>query len=188
MDTLKRSEAPILVNRSLEVSLNNQNKDTPKEAIKRLKQLFLSDLKAHCPLVPEFALCTPDFKDTSTNKLTQCVFEYVRLRGHFIERTGNTGRLVDDRKTYKDSLGLSRTIGSTKWIKGSGTCGTSDLKAVIFGKFVAIEIKCKSTNDKIRPDQLKYKLSIEQSGGIYIIATTFQQFYDWFNFNFGGSK
>ena len=69
-------------------------------AIQELKALFIADLKKRCPLVPDFATCSPKFSDKTTNKLTQSVSEYVRLRGHFIERTGNTGRLVDDRKAY----------------------------------------------------------------------------------------
>ena len=157
-------------------------------ALQELKALFIADLKKRCPLVPEFALCVPKYNDKTTNGLTKCVADYIRLSGCFVERTGNEGRVIDDRQTYKDVLGYSKTIGSIKRIRSSGTPGTSDLKAIIKGRILAIEIKCKATNDKIRPDQLKYKQQVEQSGGAYIIASTFQQFYDWYNFTFGGSE
>jgi hypothetical protein len=159
----------------------DKDKVTQKESFNQLRQLFLIENRIKFPNVPEAYRAVPSYKDSNTNGLTRCVMDYVRLRGYFIERTGNTGRQINDQKTYTDSLGFSKTIGSTKWIKGSGTNGTSDLKSIVNGRFIAIEVKCKSTNDRIRPDQLKYKLQIEKSGGVYIIASTFSQFKQWFD-------
>jgi hypothetical protein len=165
-------------------SLLPDNKDSKINAIKQLKALFIADLKKRCPLVPDFALCTPDYKDTTSNGLTRCVIDYIKLLGYHVERTGNEGRVIDSRQTYKDVLGYSKTIGKITRIKSSGTAGTSDIKAIVQSKFIAIEIKCKATGDRIRPEQLRYRHQIEQSGGLYVIATTFQQFYDWLNETF----
>ena len=157
-------------------------------ALQELKALFITDLKKHCPLVPDFAICVPKYNDSTTNGLTKCVADYIRLSGCFVERTGNEGRVIDDRQTVTDCIGRTKTIGTIKRIKSSGTPGTSDLKAIIKGRFVAIEIKCKATNDRIRPDQLKYKLQIEKSGGLYFVARDFATFYDWFNETFENEK
>jgi hypothetical protein len=166
------------------LSLNCNSKDTNINAIKQLKALFIDDLKKRCPSLPDIAVYAPSFNDKTSNGLTKCVIDFLRLSGYFVERTGNEGRVIDNRQTVTDCIGRTKIIGSIKRIPSSGTPGTSDLKAIIRGKFVAIEIKCKVTNDRIKPDQLRYKLQVEKAGGIYYIVSTFQQFYDWFNSNF----
>ena len=181
MEGQKQSEASTFYSESLGISLNRQDKDTSKNAINQLKNLFIADKKKRFPNVPDFAIVAPEYKDTSTNGLTKCVYDHLALNGYFVERTGNEGRIIDDRKEVIDCIGRHKTIGTIKRIRSSGTSGTSDLKAIIKGQFIAIEIKCKATNDRIRPDQIKYKLQVEKSGGVYIIASTFQQFYEWFN-------
>lgn len=181
IDNSKRSEAPT-VNESLELSLmEHKNKDNSKIAINYLKSLFVQDLKTRLPNVPSFAIVAPEYKDTSTSGLSKCVYDYVRLRGYFIERSSNEGRIIDDRKTYVDVVGRTRVIGSVKRIRSSGTNGTSDYKSVVNGRFIAIEIKCRATNDRIRPDQLRYKEQVEKSGGIYLIVKDFASFFEWFN-------
>jgi len=66
--------------------------------------------------------------------------------------------------------------------------GTSDLKACINGKFVAIEIKCSSSKDRIRPAQVEYKKLIEAAGATYVIVTSFAQFCNWYYSNMEGGK
>lgn len=164
-----------------------EDKDKQNQSFKQLKELYLSDQRKRFPSVPEHGRCIPTYSDKTTNGLTKCIIDYIRLRGFFIERTGNEGRIIDNnRVTYTDVIGRTRTIGNIRRIKSSGSLGTSDLKAVIAGRFVAIEIKCRFTNDRIRPDQLKYKHLVEQAGGIYYIAQDFTSFFNWFNETFGG--
>ena len=138
------------------------------EAIKILKNLYLEQNKSKCPSLPEYARSTPKYKDTNTNSLTKCVKDFLALKGIHVERTGSEGGV----RHTKD--------GTYKRVFSSAMKGTSDLKAIINGKFVAIEIKCKSTQDKQREAQKKYQEQIEKSGGVYYIATDFQSFYEWF--------
>nr|MDQ3022693.1 hypothetical protein [Bacteroidota bacterium] len=74
--------------------------------------------------------------------------------------------------------GSTRTIGSTKWIKGTGTNGTADISATIKGRSVKVEVKIGT--DKQSSFQKKYQLDIENAGGYYFIARNFQDFYDWY--------
>ena len=181
MDNPTRSEASTLESKGLEISLNPESKDKQKEAFKHLKSLFTIDQIKRFPTVPDNARFTPAYSDRKTNSLTKCVIDYIRLSGYFVERSGNEGRIIDNREIVTDCIGRTKTIGSLQRIRSSGTNGTSDLKAIIKGRFVAIEIKCAATHDRIRPDQQKYKQQIEKSGGIYYIARDFATFYEWFN-------
>jgi len=157
---------------------------TDREAIKHLKELHLQISKVKHPSLP-YHSC-PDYSATNTNGLTKCVIAFLKLKGAWCERTGSEGRVIDNRETVQDILGNHRTIGSIARVRSSGTTGTSDLKACINGKFIAIEIKCAATGDKIRPAQLEYKKHIEASGATYLIVTSFAQFVSWYQDNYGG--
>lgn len=157
------------------------DKGNSLDAISQLKALFIEDKRKRFPNVPPFALVPPEYSDKKTNGLTKCVYDYVALMGYFIERTSNEGRIIDTRKTVTNCLGFTKTIGTIKRIRSSGTNGTSDLKAIVNSKFIAIEIKCAATHDRMRPDQLKYKEKVEKSGGCYITATDFSSFKTWFD-------
>jgi len=165
---------------------NNWNKYSHHSAaFAELRELFLIENRRKYPAIPDNYRVVPKFEDKTTNGLTRCVLTFLKLKCHHCERTGNEGRIIDDRQIVTDVIGRQRVIGSIKRIKGSGTRGTSDLKAVIGGRFVAIEIKCSATGDKQRPAQIQYQAEVEQAGGIYIIASSFPQFFNWYQSNFG---
>ena len=153
-------------------------------AVKLLEGLANEAVKRRFPATPEKYLCPRKYSDKNTNELTKCVIDFLRLKGHFVERTGNEGRVIDNRKVVTDIMGNTRMIGSLTRVHSSGMKGTSDLKAIINSKYIAIEIKCEATKDRIRPDQLKYKESVEQAGGLYVIASTFAGFHSWYNEKF----
>lgn len=149
-----------------------------KSALKLLNQLAFDAMRFRYPLIRPELLAPPKFSDKTANKLTQCIIQWIRLHGYQAENINVTGRQIDRRKIVSDCLGNQRQIGTLKWIKTSGTRGSADLHATINGKSVKIEVKV--GRDKQRPDQIKYQRSIESAGGIYFIATTFQQFYEWY--------
>jgi len=151
------------------------------DAIKQLKALYIENNRKRFPSLPETARVIPIYTDKNTKGLTKCIIDFVKLKGYHIERTGCEGRVIDERKTITDCVGFNRNIGSLKRVYSSSQRGTSDLKAIINGQFIAIEIKCQATNDKQSDYQKEYQKQVENSGGVYLIAFTFQQFYDWFN-------
>jgi len=143
-------------------------------ALEKLRQLKLGKTRELYPNVPEIAIPKTEYNDRSANGLTRCVLDYLLLSGHFCERTGNEGRVIDGRKTYTDVIGRQKTIGTVKRIKSSGTKGTSDLKAVINGRMVAIEIKYGA--DRQSQHQKDYQAMVENAGGTYWIVKNFEQF------------
>lgn len=152
------------------------------ESIKMLENLaFENQVKKY----PNFPYpIKENYKDNTTNELTKCVIDYITLRGFHAERINSTGAIKDNRKTSKDVLGNIRTIGSVDWIKSTTQSGTSDISATIQGRSVKIEIKCKATGDNIQSEaQKEYQRQIENAGGTYLIISTFDEFYSWFNPN-----
>ncbi|MDR3226151.1 MAG: hypothetical protein LBT56_00570 [Prevotellaceae bacterium] len=103
----------------------------------------------------------------------------MQLSGWQAERIGNTGRIIDQRETVTDVIGRTRKIGSFKWVKGSGTNGTADISATIYGKSVKIEVKI--GRDYQSEAQKQYQRSIEAAGGVYIIARTLDGFLAWYD-------
>ena len=99
--------------------------------------------------------------------------------GYQAERISNTGRYVDNKKTFKNIQGQQIQIGSGQYIPGTGTKGTADISATIKGKSVKIEVKY--GKDRQSEAQKDYQSNIERSGGIYYIAKDFETFYNFFN-------
>lgn len=114
------------------------------------------------------------YTDKTANGLTRCIIDYLEFNGCQAERISTTGRMVDNTKTFTNVLGITKQIGSKKWIKGSGTKGSADISATINGKSVKIEVKI--GKDRQSEHQKKYQESIEKSGGIYWIAKSFEDF------------
>ena len=143
-----------------------------------LEEIALLAAKKRYPNVPYLAPRT--YRDDTTNSLTKCVVDFLKLEGLFCERTGNEGRVIDNRKQFTDVIGRVRMIGNIQRIKGSGMKGTSDLKSIIQGRFIAIEIKCTATSDRQSQVQQLYKEEVEKSGGIYLLVPDFESFLKWY--------
>lgn len=132
--------------------------------VKALEKLYHAHKVAQRPNVPEKWIPETKFRDDKTNDLTKCVVAYTKAKGHFIERISSTGRYFRG-----------------KWIPTSGTKGTADLSAVINGRAVKIEIKCRATKDRQSADQKKYQQQVEQAGATYIIVRDFKEYFVWLN-------
>lgn len=164
---------------------NRQFKDTKKpiryhksDAVKYLESLADDAARKKYPNTPPHYLAPRKFRDDTANSLTNCIIDFLRFSGHQAERISNTGRMIDTRTTFEDVTGKSRTIGTAKWIKGTGTNGTADISATIGGRSVKVEVKF--GKDWQSETQMKYQLAVEQAGGIYFIAKSFEQFLTWF--------
>lgn len=124
-------------------------------------------------------------KVTSTNGLTKAVIDILTWDGHLAERTNNQGRMVDQTITYTDILGHRRTIGSLQWQKGTGTNGTSDIKADIshpaYRFPIPVKIEIKWNKDRQSDVQKDYQQSVESKGGVYVIVKNIEGFYSWYD-------
>lgn len=154
-------------------------------AIQRLKELETEFSKLAFPNVPHHTSPGYFSKSRETNGMTRCIIRWIELNGYFAERTGTMGRMIDNTEIVTNVLGQQKKIGSMEYIKGSGTVGSSDIKASVNGKTVYIEVKNKYTNDNRQsPDQIKYQKKIELAGGVYYIARCFDSFVDWWDLNY----
>jgi len=147
-------------------------------ALKTLHGLSFQELKKKHPEIPEEWLPRPRFSDKTANKLTSCIISFLRCSGNQAERISVTGRPVDNRKTYTDVLGHKRQIGCLQWIPTRMQRGSADISATIKGRSVKIEVKV--GRDYQRQAQIAYQRDVEAAGGVYFIATNFQEFYEWY--------
>lgn len=137
------------------------------ESVKVLETLALKKTQEQYPNFPYPPKQV--YRDDKTNDLTRCIIDFVNFSDYQAERINSTGQQIN-------------INGKTKWIKGSGQIGTSDISATIKGRSIKIEVKCEATRDNYQSDeQVAYQKQIERAGGIYIIIRNFTQFYDWFN-------
>jgi hypothetical protein len=152
------------------------------QAVKYLEQLANDEVRAKNPNTPVEWLAPRKYRDDTANGLTKCVIDYIHINGGQAERISNSGRMIDTRCTFADVLGRTRIIGQTKWIKGTGTNGTADISATVKGRSVKIEVKI--GNDRQSEAQKNYQRAVEQAGGVYVIASSFEQFLEWFKGKF----
>lgn len=146
--------------------------------LETLRELSFVRDQERSPSFPPHLMARTKYNDRTANGLTRCIVDYINFTGGQAERISNTGRQIDKRETFKDALGITRTIGSVQFVYGTGTNGTADISSVINGKSVKIEIKIKA--DRMSEAQIKYKESIEKAGGLYFICRDFQSFYDYY--------
>lgn len=146
--------------------------------MKELKQLALEHNRKKYPNFPEHARVVKKYEDKTANGLTKCVIDYLTFSGYQAERISSGGRFIDNRETYQDVIGRTKTIGSGKWIPGSTTKGTADISATVKGRSIKIEVKI--GKDRQSEAQKKYQAQIEKAGGIYIIVKTFEDFLTWY--------
>lgn len=160
-----------------------KKKYVKSEAVKVLEQLVLEVQKNKYPSFPYPV--QPKYSDSTTNGLTKCVVDFIKIKGFHAERVSNQGQYRDNTKTVTDCIGRKRKIGCGSWTKGQGINGTADIHSIIESKPVMIEIKF--GKDYQSKAQKEYQKFIENSGGIYLVVKSFQEFYDWFNSKAYGS-
>ena len=141
---------------------------TPKQHLIQLAMERKQAKNPNFPYPPK-----PKYTDTTANGLTKMIIDFINLSGGQAERISNTGRVVIE-KGVKDQV-FNRSFASVKWIPGQGTNGTADIRAVIKGRSVSIEVKI--GRDRMSTAQHEYKARVEAAGGIYLIAKNFNDIY-----------
>lgn len=166
--------------------LLHQNTGGSMNPIRHLKELHLSTNRVKYPSLPESARVAPKYTDRTANGLTKCIIDFLKLSGNQAERVNNTGRPIDKRQQVVDAIGRVRTVGTMQWIPGTGTRGTADLSATIRGRSVKIEVKI--GHDRQSEAQKRYQAEVERAGGLYVIASSFEQFYNWYLLTFPADR
>ena len=104
------------------------------------------------------------FRDDGANALTKSIRAWFALNGGYMARINTTG-------VYDTKMRRYRFSGSTK--------GVADLVGTYRGRSISIEVKF--GRDVQSEKQRLYQSQIEQAGGIYIIASTFDGFLQQIN-------
>lgn len=138
-----------------------------RAAIQELRQIEVQYRAAKSPSMPKAYIVPTAYNDKTSNGLTKCVIDWLRYNSWQAERISNTGRILNKH-----------------WIPGTGTNGTADISATIWGRSVKIEVKIGA--DQQSQYQKGYQESIERAGGVYIIVKDFTTFLFWYRQFIGG--
>lgn len=149
------------------------------DAIKELETLAITDNRKAHPTLPDYARCIRKYSDKTANGLTTCIIDFLRFKGWQAERIAVTGRYIDNSKVVTDVTGMSRRIGSGKWIPGSMQKGTADISATIRGRSVKIEVKI--GRDVMSDYQKEYRSQVQRAGGLYWLVRSFDEFMSFYN-------
>lgn len=154
-------------------------------AISKLVELKKIYHRQKYPNLPEHCMPEVKYSDNSANNLTKCIVHYLELLGHSAERINVQGRRIDKTQIITDVLGHKKQIGSIEWQKSTGKVGRADIHAKIkherYKFAIPIEIEVKYGKDSQSEKQKAYQLEMENIGTPYVIAKTFEDFYNWFN-------
>ena len=144
------------------------------EALRQLETLAFQQLRERYPNTPVAYLPKCTYSDKTANGLTKCIIDYLRLNGCHAERINTMGVPMDKRKVVTDCIGRKRQIGSLTWRKSTSTRGSADIHCLVNGRAIFIEVK--ANGDRMRPEQWEYKKQVEAAGGVFLIATSFENF------------
>lgn len=152
--------------------------DRPKsKSLAILSEMEYQHRYTKCPDIPERVRFHEKYDDRTANELTNVIVLFLKLKGWLVEPIITTGKRIDNTKVVTDVLGHRKTIGSVTWVKGRGKNGSADISSTIQGKSIKIEIKMR---DKQSEAQKQYQQITENSGGIYLIFTSFDDFHEWY--------
>jgi len=149
----KRNNQPFALWQTLPVERFNLSK---KKVVKKRKtELTTNHLDIPINTVIEPKVTKDAF---NTNKFTDLIIAYLKsVHGC------NSARRISSEGRYRPGVGF---------LKGTHT-GMEDIQALIKGKLFAIEVK--SPHDRMSDEQKKRKAAVESDGGVYIVATSFEQ-------------
>ena len=148
--------------------------------LNHLKELIKQEQIKQHPNVPLHAIVINTFEKMKPEKREKKRIEkFLNLTGNYGSIIENRGQRIDRREEYTDVLGQRKTIGSVDWIGSGMRKGLADIKSIIKGKPIDIELKRKYAKGKDdQSDHQKQEQSkIEMAGGQYWIVESFEDFY-----------
>lgn len=152
-----------------------------------LRQLILEEQRLKYPTIPDRMLRVNIYgTDKAEKREKKRIEKFLNLIGNarcnIIE---NRGQRIDNRKTVTDTIGRQKVIGSVHYIGSGMRNGIADMMAVINGRAYDIELKriYKKGKDRQSEDQKEEQQRMESAGGTYLIVSSFDDFYEWFQKN-----
>ncbi len=112
----------------------------------------------------------------SAPRVEKNIVEYLNLLGFQAEKRAVMGRQI----TTKDTHTPMGTIkGKTIYIPTTGTKGSADISAIVYGIAVMIEVKV--GKDRQSDHQKRYEQAVDRANGFYMIARSEDDFLEKFN-------
>lgn len=150
------------------------------KAIDHLKELIKENIRQKYPSLPEHAMYVNTFQKLKPEKREKKRIElFLNLTGNYASIIENRGQRIDNRKQVTDVIGQVKTIGSVEWIGSGMRKGLADIKSIIKGKPIDIELKRKYAKGKDRQSdyQKAEEEKIKRAGGDYWIVESFEDFH-----------
>lgn len=116
------------------------------------------------------------FSDNSANELTKSILAYFELIGWKAWRQASEGRFIQG-KEYTDVLGHKKQEKGFYIPRSKGGKGAPDLMAIQKGTGKLFGCEIKHGKDRMHDDQNKFKKEMEESGGVFIIARSWDGFF-----------
>jgi len=161
------------VDKQQQLKLKLKQKHIMNKASKtRLKAVEFKYLSYRYPTAPGHTIPFTVYSDKTANGLTKCICDFLNFSDYQAERINTMGVFRRSRRT-------DGTMTEGQWTKGTGTPGSADISATIYGRSVKIEVKI--GKDRQSEAQKNYQAMIERSGGTYFIAKDFDLFLEWFD-------
>jgi hypothetical protein len=158
-----------------------------RQTLKVLYSMMFTESKRK---YPDHPLAPKPIDVRKTSQLEGAIEKLFKLYGYnSIRRTHVVGRqLGADSVTYNPITGKRQTLDRAKWIPSTGRTGEADIHGNVMlndGRAIslAIEVKNQYTNDRMRPEQLKYKQDFEADGGVYIVIRSISECMQWIDQN-----
>jgi len=151
-----------------------------------LKQMIIEEKRKQNPNIPERYLFADTFELSKPEKREKRRIEkFLLLKGHYAAIIENRGFRKSTKTTVFWDEGVGREIGEVTYQKSGMRKGIADIKATIKGKAIDIELKriYEKGKDKQSNSQIKEQKLIETAGGIYVIVSSFDDFFRWYENN-----
>lgn len=145
-------------------------------ALKVLSEMDAIDRRMKAPSIPPNYITGTKYTEKNANDVEKAIEKFASIAGFLAERTKTQGRKMEAK--YKDTAFGRLETSKAKFVTSTSRKGSSDMKLLIKGFPVALEVKYGA--DKQSAVQKKYQEDYEKSGGTYIIVRTFEEFVIWY--------
>lgn len=160
------------------------------EAAKRLKAALTAAERRKHPQYPEHLQIPIKMPAslTTANGLQNAIVRWCQAHGYQAERVNVMGIPIDNRKIVTDVVGFQRQIGSIEYRPSGSTKGSADVHASLplrgsNGYAVSCKFEVKIGKDRQSEYQKGYEQDVINSGGVYILIRTLNDFLEWWDNN-----
>ena len=150
-----------------------------------LKKLLKDQARLKYPSMPEHALKINTFDTFKPEKREKKRIEaFLLASGHYAAIIENRGQRKDNREVVTDVLGRQKVIGTVEFIGSGMRRGLADVKSMIKGVPIDIELKriYKNGKDRQSDHQKLEQERVENAGGQYWIVNSFEDFHEKYEF------